>query len=383
MTMRIAIAAALAGSAIGAAVVLADDHPAPKVPAVAPAKTSPRDEQPPVRARDITIEVTAKDPAGGAEWAVRRFTSDPPQSECAELGRIVNGAFGWIDGYGQFRPARAGHHEAPDMCLQPSWLKRLGAQAYPTTTVAYAPGRSPQPSRGVTWGLAAPGIRAVHPAGGAELTTHPAFLAVTTTPPLPNDKGELIRDDGSTRRYDYGPDFPKPLFTAKPGTRRVAVQAPDPAGGQPWAILIADGPRDGLCLSQPGRLLGLRLGVIERPLDTFQPTFDEIVCGRGRRSPTPAYPMRLSAGVWSRGFGDDSRGHVERRVLRGRTTISGEVHPDVVSITLRTPRDVRTLVPSKDHLVLAVYEGTFPTGNVTATAHMRDGRDVSRSVYVG
>ena len=154
----------------------------------------------------------------------------------------MDGTFGWIDGYGRFRPARAGRHDAPDMCLQPSWLKRLGAQAYPTTTVVYAPGRSPEPSRGVTWGLAAPGIRAVHPAGRAQLTAHPAFLAVTTTPPPPNDKGELIRTDGSIRRYDYGPDLPKELVMPKPGTRRVAVAAPDPAGGQPWAILIGDGP---------------------------------------------------------------------------------------------------------------------------------------------
>ena len=137
-------------------------------------------------------------------------------------------------------------------------------------------------------------------------------------------------------------------------------------------------------MSQPGRLLGLHLGVIDPALDTFQPTFDEIFCGRGKRAPTPAYPMRLSTGVWSKGFGDDSRGRVERRVLQGRTTISGPVDPSVVSVTIRTPRDVRRLVPSQpDHLILAVYEGTFPTGNVTATAHLNTGRDVTRSVYAG
>jgi hypothetical protein len=88
--------------------------------------------------------------------------------------------------------------------------------------------------------------------------------------------------------------------------------------------------------------------------------------------------------VWSQGFGDDTSGHVERRVLRGRTTISGEVDPSVVSVTIRTPRDVRTLVPSQpDHLILAVYDGTFPTGDVTGTAHLNTGRDLTRSVYVG
>ena len=71
-------------------------------------------------------------------------------------------------------------------------------------------------------------------------------------------------------------------------------------------------------------------------------------------------------------------------MLRGRTTIGGQAHPDVVSVTIRTPRDVRTLVPSQpDHMILAVYEGAFPAGEITATAHLKDGRDVTRSVYVG
>lgn len=384
MIARIAIAAALAGSAIGTAAVLADDHPAPKVPAVTPAKTAPRDRQPPFQARGVTTAVTAADPDGGAGWAVLRFTA--AEGDCAALVRVVKGRFGWIDGSGTFRPARAGRHEAPDFCYPAAELKKLGAVTYPTTTVTYAPGRSPQPSRGVVWGLAAPDIREIHPENDPRLTvTKGAFLAVSATPPVPSDKGALIRGDGSIRRYDYSPNFPKAFAVAKPDTRRVAVEAPDPAGGQPWGIISAQGPRGDVCRSQVGRLLGLRLGVIERPLDTFSPTFDEIICRpESSRRPTPAYPLRLSAGVWSRGFGDDASGHVERRVLLGRTTISGEVDPSVVSVTIRTPRDVRTLVPSRpDHLILAVYEGTFPTGDVTATAHLNTGRDVTRSVYVG
>jgi hypothetical protein len=385
MIARIAIAAALAGSAIGAAAVLADDHSAPNVPAVAPAKTTPQDTRPPLKARDITIDVQANDPKGGPPWAVRRFTAGTPESECAELGRIVNGTFGWIDGYGTFRPARAGRHEAPDLCEPPLSLKRIGAQVIPTTTVVYRPGVSPQPSRGVAWGLAAPGIRAIRPQGGPELdvTRRNTFLAVTTTPPPANYKGQLIRNDGSIRRYDYGPEYPNTFIAPTPGTTRVAIEAPDPAGGQPWAILVADGPHGELCRSQEGRLLGGRLGVIQRPLDIFNPLFGEIFCRRQPREPTPAYPLRITYGLWGEGFGDDSSGHVERRVLRGRVSISGQVDPSVVSVTLRTPRDVRTLVPSQpDHLILAVYEGTFPTGEVTAVAHLSDGRDVTRRMVI-
>jgi hypothetical protein len=250
--------------------------------------------------------------------------------------------------------------------------------------VTYAPGGSPQPSRGVTWGLAAPDIRAIHPAGGAEIavTRRGAFLAVSDTPPITYPKGELIRRDGTVRRYDYGPEYPKTFIAPKAGTTRVAVRAPDPAGGQPWAILAADGAHGELCISQAGRELGLRLGEIDS-LDTFQPRYTGIFCGpRGVRAPTPAYPLRLTYGLWGEEPGDVTTGHVERRVLEGRTTISGQVDASVVSITLRTPRDVRTLIPSKDHLILAVYEGTFPTGNVTAIAHTRDGREVSRRIVI-
>ena len=65
----------------------------------------------------------------------------------------------------------------------------------------------------------------------------------------------------------------------------------------------------------------------------------------------------------------------------GRVLVGGVAHPDVVSITLRTPRDVRTLIPSgRHHAILAVYEGAFPGGELTATALMRDGREVTRTL---
>jgi hypothetical protein len=384
MNLRLAIAAALAGSAIGAAVVLANDRPAPKVAAVGPAKTAPGDQRPPVHARDITIEARARDPGGGPPWAVRRFTA--PAAECVELGRIVNSAFGWIDGYGTFHPARAGRHATPDLCLPAESIRRIGAQPIATTTVTYPRDRSPRPSRGIVWGIAAPDIRAIRAEGSPELdvTKRGAFLGVGEQPAQLSGTGEMVRRDGSIRRYDRGPEYPKTVIAPKAGTTRVALEAPDPAGGLPWAILVADGPHGELCRSQPGRLLRNRLGVIERPLDTFEPAFGELFCRHVPRPPTPAFPLRLTAGNWSQGFGDDSRGRVERRVLQGRTTIGGEADPSVVSVTLRTPRDVRTLVPSRpDHMILAVYEGAFPAGNVTATAHLNDGRDVTRSVYVG
>jgi hypothetical protein len=42
---------------------------------------------------------------------------------------------------------------------------------------------------------------------------------------------------------------------------------------------------------------------------------------------------------------------------------------------VRTPRDVRTLVPSPaGHAILAVYDGDFPAGELEITAHLRGGK---------
>jgi hypothetical protein len=49
------------------------------------------------------------------------------------------------------------------------------------------------------------------------------------------------------------------------------------------------------------------------------------------------------------------------------------VSPDVVAVTLRTPRDVRTIRPVGGAF-LAVYDGAFYGGTITATARTRDGR---------
>jgi hypothetical protein len=71
---------------------------------------------------------------------------------------------------------------------------------------------------------------------------------------------------------------------------------------------------------------------------------------------------------------------VARRTQRGITTINGRAHPDVVSITVATPRDVRTILPSRRaHAFVVVYDGSFPTGEVVLTARFADGsthRDV-------
>ena len=76
-----------------------------------------------------------------------------------------------------------------------------------------------------------------------------------------------------------------------------------------------------------------------------------------------------------------SRPEIERRTLPGHTTITGTAEADVVSITLATPRDVRTLRPSGPrHAFIVVYDGQFFRGEITATIALRDGRIVTEPV---
>jgi hypothetical protein len=106
-------------------------------------------------------------------------------------------------------------------------------------------------------------------------------------------------------------------------------------------------------------------------------------CARPGRRPTRAYPMRITTSIVGAGFADAPRGRIERRVEASRVVFSGLVHRDVETVTIRTPRDVRTLVPSAEgHAILAVYEGRFPGGRVTATARLKGGKEVTRSLYV-
>jgi hypothetical protein len=79
-----------------------------------------------------------------------------------------------------------------------------------------------------------------------------------------------------------------------------------------------------------------------------------------------------------------SRAQIERRTLPGRTIITGIAQPDVLSVTIATPSDVRTLRPSGPHHVLiVVYDGQFFRGQITATIALRDGRTVVQQIPNG
>ena len=111
MIAKLAAIAALAGSAIGATVVLADDRaPAPaKVPAV---KRRPQGRADPAADRGARRQARRSrcpTPTAAPAWALRTFDDAAGNDcECFEVGRLQGERFGWIDAHGTFTPAEPG-----------------------------------------------------------------------------------------------------------------------------------------------------------------------------------------------------------------------------------------------------------------------------------
>jgi hypothetical protein len=165
-----------------------------------------------------------------------------------------------------------------------------------------------------------------------------------------------------------------------PGSTRIEARTPDPAGGPGWGVLVADRRGGGACVGGATQVVGDRSGGVDTEFALFGgvPT-DPVHCRRRGDGPTRRQPL------WpSFGWGTDvtaakhdaflRRARIERRVQPGGFQIQIECHPSVERVTIRSPRDMRTLVPSaRGHVVFALYDGTFPAGEIVLTAHLRGG----------
>jgi hypothetical protein len=136
------------------------------------------------------------------------------------------------------------------------------------------------------------------------------------------------------------------------------------------------------CVSQPGRVVGNRVGTVNFVLDTFNDIWEiGRQCGASMEALPPDWPVGIGStfggGPMSPDLDpttDPDGGRIELRTLPGRTVLYGVARPNVREVTLESPRDVRTLIPSaRAHSFVVVYDGTFPTGNFKLTAMMADG----------
>jgi hypothetical protein len=165
-----------------------------------------------------------------------------------------------------------------------------------------------------------------------------------------------------------------------PGLRPEA-RAPDPDGGAPWGFAERGSSFNGF-----GRIVEGRIAGIEEARGTVTDGPGNFSEGTGLRlgvSPQVQFqqqPEEENEGIAGH-VAPLTRAQIQRRTLPGRTIITGIAEPDVVSVTITTPEDVRTLRPSGvHHLIIAVYAGVFHQASPTATILLNDGRTVTEPI---
>lgn len=346
-------------------------------------------------AGSVRETVRAEDPAGGPHWMLRSWRGRPnpranfgggdsPKSFlCTQVGvlerhRLVQprpGLRPLVLELGQDYGLGIGG------CNAPADLVRLGPLSQSVTYLADPYAYQPRPLRVVVSGML--------PAGA----THPLLAGAGTPRALRTDANHAFLTVLPGRYWDA------PLrVSARVGGRTVTrsategpgpgvpeipeARAPDPDGGAPWGF-AATGDA-----SAYGRIVEGRLAAIDERAGTLIDGPDGSSSGgSGERRARPE-PVRfdVQGGSESASLEEPlpapSRAQIERRTLPGRTIVTGVADADVVSVTLQTPRDVRTLRPSGlRHVLIVVYDGQFFRGAITATVRLSDGRTVTEQLH--
>lgn len=381
MSVRRVIAVVLlAGVGVGAATALlsrADAQRALAAPVAGLSRTAPQ-RVPITPEGPVTIAARAEDPGGATPWAVRRLTtrSRGHTRPCLQLGRLDGTRFGWIAPGQPFRLARFDLADVPNICGD---AFRLGLPRLSTVTLTTdAAAGLPEPDRTIVWGALPPGFASARLRDGTQLRAGAdgVVLAVLLGRPVeaPRYAGTMRTAGGTTRRFAYPRESAREAGSALTGKLRIAARAPDPAGGAAWGILTAPSTRGGVCFSNPGHLVGKRLAFLEPRLGIARPNpFEQELNCSDRRGPSAAHPLRMDV-LDSSIPDEDPTGTEQLRRLSDRTVLFGRTTAGVREVTITTSRDIRTVLPdARSHVVLAVYDGTFPGEHFKVTATLRDG----------
>ncbi|HEV3034232.1 MAG TPA: hypothetical protein VGX72_05530 [Solirubrobacteraceae bacterium] len=336
----------------------------------------------------------AKDPAGGSEWALRSWQGlrnpradfgpgyRPARFICVQVGAVEGHRLVEPRPGAAALPLSVGEEPADGVggCNAPSDLTRFGPMGEAMSYVADPYAYTPRPLRTVVYGTLR--LDATHPlllgAGAPRslaLDANHAFFAVLPGRYWDTPLRISAVIGGRTVLGRALQSIPGPPSTPQ-------ARAPDPNGGAPWGF--AAGPDGSSAFGQivAGRLatIDARTGAVHYGANGWNG--GGIPAARGKPP-----PVRFE----SHGGPEESlldrratalpRPELERRTLPGRTIITGVADADVISVTLATPRDVRTLRPSgPEHVFIVVYDGQFFRGAIIATVALRDGRTVTEAV---
>lgn len=326
----------------------------------------------------IRRQLHATDPAGGPAWTLESWQAHPAPglrfgNGRAPLGRFYCEQAGILAGGRLTQPNPGGKPQpltiGDAFCNQAATAPFLFAQAYLSNPSAYAP----IPLRVVLSGFVPPAA------------THALLLGDGAPRPLALDQNGGFLTVIPGRFWDTTMRVSARLPTGRTvtssdhpqGTAAPQATAPDPDGGPPWGFRAGPTNFDMYGQVIENRLVAIAPGSSD---GQFEPGPVEFGGGQGklpRPNPLELFPQPLlDAGATT-----ITAPEVQRRTLPGRTLIAGLAAPDVASVTISTPRDVRTLVPTgPDHAFIVVYDGYFYDSTVTATAVLKDGHTETQTV---
>jgi len=348
------------------------------------------------------ISGRAADPNGDRPWALRSWQVRLPTAafKRAPQGLATCFAIG-IEQRGRLvAPLPGGKRRLieTDTSAAPCFDRDRPSAAPPApdvlTFVDDATSVDPKPLRVVVGGLLGERARSAQLLGAGPprdltLGAHGSYLIVLGPEHAgANFRVREQREHGASRR-----SRPRGAIPGERECRPLAgqsVRVADPGGGPPWTT--GRGRAGDFKCRYTARVVIGHLGSVDQTADqvTFGFTSVGILLSRNPRPRKGNRPLVISIssddGSRSRSRGPAPRRapvEIARRTVPGRTVLTGSASAEVQSITLRTPRDIRTLRPGPSGLFMAVYDGIFYDGEVRADAHMRDGRTVTQTFPAG
>jgi hypothetical protein len=412
------VASLVAGVLAGAVVAVAVPRhaTAPTTPRLDPKRTAAALPLPPgqlglhVLRGSVRTVATAPDPAGGPDWALRRLSgtyvlpAGVPRNhigkemfgrkDCVDLGRVVNGRFGWLDGAGTFRAATGGAAASPRQCRAHGATTQSGQEAALTTWVSHPGFGEPRPLATIVWGAApaGPDKIAVHAADGSHdvhRSADGAFLAFL--PAAGRTPAGLhvtaTGADGATDELYRTVAF-RPHSVPKTGPGWLMARGADPAGGASWGVAASRGPNGTWCSTNPGRVVDGTVGQLDARLDVFYDQSDfSYNCGiqnarvkakdRVLSRSLPLLYVSTSGAVPGQERPGGSAGRIALRAEPGATIFGGLARADVATITVISPSQTRVIRPTGPaHAFVVALGGSFPTGKVQLVVRFTDGHSV-------
>lgn len=343
------------------------------------------------------------DPAGAGTWLLRSWRGRPnPKANlgngggredfiCIQIGLAHGAALVEPRASGPGQPLRLG--DETGRCNQPRDLRRitymLQVESYLADPYAYAP----RPARTVLSGelppeATEPVLLGIGRPRALALDANHAFLVVLpghywhASPHITYELHGHTAGGGRAPRFPLGPTPNAPQ-----------ARAADPDGGAPWGFAATPDCSTAIGRIVEGRMSSIdeRNGVLKSGPDIWGsgggcPTHPQPLAPAAERRRPVSFDVQQADTYFSPLGGHSSEpltpSEIERRTLPGRTIITGVARGDVATVTISTPRDVRTLRPAGPlHVIIAVYDGQFFRGALTATVAFKDGRTETEPLF--